>query len=210
VVPAEAPRATIASTVTASGGGTGWAAYLNLHDANSNAVAIGVQLDHGDAPSSGRPLVHANYVRAGQFGHAYGGTLIPAGSTHRWELRYYDGAGKAIFFLDGTPLLEAPMKLTGLIFYQTEVNARLDGDSVDATFGNTVIGGTKSGAPVAPVGTWNTQNFDFWHLEMQQTNSQSTVQGADMRGFGTIGGMNGGNWHTVNPPAAAIGMIHEQ
>lgn len=209
-VPNETPRATLAATVFFTGGGTGYAAYLNLHDAHANAVAMGAQLDQGDPPSSGKSLVHANYVRSGTFGHAYGEAAMPLGQASRWELRYYDGAGQAVFFRDGTPLLAISVKFTGQIFYQTEVNARLDGDSVDATFDNVVMGGTQPGnKPVIPSGGWNTRDFDFWRLDMQQTNG-SVVQGANMRGFGTIGGMNGGNWHTVNPPAAAIGMIAEQ
>ena len=209
-VPNETPRATLAATVSYTGGGTGYAAYLNLHDGNANAVAMGAQLDHGDPPSSGKSLVHANYVKSGTFGHAYGATAMPLGQANRWELRYYDAAGRAVFFRDGTPLLAVSIKFTGQIFYQTEVNARLDGDSVDARFDNVVMGGTQPGnKPVIPSGAWNTRDFDFWRLDMQQTNG-TIVQGANMRGFGTIGGMNGGNWHTVNPPAAAIGMIAEQ
>jgi len=194
--------------VSFSGAGTGWAAYLNLHDGNNSAVAMGVQSDAGDAPSSGRSLVHSNYVINGQFGHVYGSTPLPAHESHRWDLRYYAGAGRAILFQDGTPLLAVNIRLNGQVFYQTEVNARIDGDSVDATFGNTIVGGTKpNGSAVMPNGSWNTRDFNFWHLNMQQTNS--AVQGADMHGYGTISGMGSGNWHTVNPPAAAIGMIGE-
>jgi hypothetical protein len=210
-VPNEAPRATMSATVSFSGGGQGWAAYLNLHDANNNAVAMGAQSDVGDAPSSGRPMVHANYVVAGRFDHAYGTTQLPAHESHRWDLRYYDGAGRAILFQDGTALLGVSIRFSGTIFYQTEVNVKVDGDSVDATFGNCVVGGTKpGGAAVQPNGQWNTRDFDFYRLDMQQTNDQAIVQGANMRGFGTASGMGGGNWHTVNPPAAAIGMIAEQ
>ena len=208
-VPNEAPRATISATVSSSGGGHGWAAYLNLHDGNNNAVAMGTQSDDGDTPSSGHPMDHVNVVNNGHFTHAYGTTPEPPGQSHRWEVRYYDGAGKAIFFQDGTPLLGVSIKLVGRVFYQTEVNCKVDGDSVDATFTNVTIGGTKDGAPVTPSGTWNTHGFNFWNLQMQQTNDQSIVQGANMHGFGTIGGMGNKDWDTANPPAAAIGMITE-
>jgi hypothetical protein len=211
VVPAEAPRAIVSATVSFSGTGEGWAAYLNLHDAHSNAVAMGAQSDVGDRPSSGRPMAHANYVINGRFAHAYGATAMPAGQSHRWDLRYYDTAGRAILFQDGAPLLGVSIRLVGRIFYQTEVNAKVDGDSVDATYSNVSIGGIKpSGGPVLPNGVWNTSDFDFWQLDMRQTDDPSVVQGANMRGGGTIGNLGSRDWHTASPPAAAIGMITEQ
>jgi len=228
-VPAEAPRATISATVSFSGGGRGWAAYLGLHDANGNAVAMGAQSDQFDPPSGGRPFVHANYVNAtdaGQgtgFHHLYGGDAMTPNETHNWEVRYFDGARKAMFFLDGVGLLQVPIKMSGRLFFQTEVNCAQNGDSVDAHYTNVRIGGTVPsgnghGTTVEPNGTWNTTSFDFWHLDMQQTNSP-TVQGANMHGFGTISGMPPGtDWHTIETynhgqyagrPAGAIGMIAE-
>ena len=211
VVPAEAPRATVAATVTYGGSGKGWAAYLNLHDAHGNAIAIGGQTDTGDSGSNGQPMVHANRVVNGSFDHAYGTTQLPAGQTHRWELRYYENAGQAVFFRAGTPILSIGIKLVGRVFYQAEVNCKNDGDSIDATFNDMRIGGTKAdGSAVLPNGVWNTNDFDFWRLDMRQTNDGSIVQGADVRGGGTIGGMGAKDWHTASPPAAAIAMITEQ
>lgn len=211
IVPTEGPRATVEATVRFSGNGHGWAAYLNLHDANSNAVAMGAQSDTGDPPSGGQPTLHANYVIAGRFDHAYGSRRMPAGETHRWALRYYEGAGKAIFFQDGAALLEVPIRLVGRVFYQTEVNVKVDGNSVDATFDDVRVGGTKpGGAAVVPNGQWNTNDFDFYGLDMQQTNAASVVQGARMRGVGTASGLNGKDWHTAPNPVGAIGMITEQ
>jgi hypothetical protein len=210
-IPSEAPRATVGATVTYSGGGDGWAAYLNLHDAHSNAIAIGGQSDTGDSGSNGRPMLHANRVINGHFDHAYGATQLTAGETHRWELRYYEKAGQALFFRDGAALLSIGIKLVGRVFYQTEVNCKNDGDSVDATFNGVRIGGIKGdGSPVLPNGVWNTTDFDFWRLDMRQTNDVSVVQGANVRGGGTIGGMGSKDWHTASPPAAAIAMITEQ
>ena len=221
--PNEAPRATIAATVSFSGSGRGYAAYLNVHDTHANAVAMGAQSDTNDPPSGGRPVVHANVVRNGVFSHVYGGDVMNQNESHRWELRYYDGAGKAMLFVDNVGLLQVDLKLSGRLFFQTEVNAADNGDHVDATYTNVVIGGTVPGGnghgtTVEPNGTWNTKDFDFWGLDMEQSN-KPTVQGANMRGVGTLSGLPPGtDWHTIESynhgqyagrPTAGIGMIAE-
>lgn len=222
-----APRGTITANVRFSGSGVGYAAYLNIHDLEGNAVAMGMQSDVNDSPTEGRPWVHTNvfrdpdHVPAGSpagFDHKYGTLQLQNNVTYKFQLDYLRERELARLKIDDVIVLEVPVRLVGRLFFQTEVNVARNGDSVDATFTDVRIGGFVAegngrGTAVEPNGTWNTSSFDFYDLDMQQLDSE--VQGADMRGSGTASGVpDGKDWHTVETvrpgePLAAIGMIAE-
>lgn len=220
-----AARGTISANVRFSGSGVGYAAYLNLHDGHGNAVAMGVQDDVNAPETGGRPVVHANVFRANPpaglpagFDHAYGGLELRPNVTYEFQLDYLDEPQRARLWVDGLPVLEIPVRLRERLFFQTEINVAVEGDSIDATFSDVRIGGHIPGGngksnTVEPSGKWNTTSFDFYGLDMEQLDGE--VQGADMRGRGTASGVPAGHdWHTVetvNPgePLAAIGMIAE-
>lgn len=219
------PRGTISSDVRFTGSGEhGWAVYLNIHDAFGNGVAMGVQDDAKAPETFGRTVVHANVFRAdpvnGQqgFDHAYGSLELRENTTYEFQLDYLRERQLARLWVDGTVALEIPVTMRERLFFQTEVNVAQNGDSVDATFSDVRIGGfvpegNGRGTTVEPNGTWNTRDFEFYNLQMEQTDSE--VQGADMHGFGTASGVPAGHdWHTVETvrpgePLAAIGMIAE-
>jgi len=213
------PRASIQGTVDLSGGGVGYASYLNLHDVNGNAVAFGFQADINDRSTDGLPTLHYNVAQNGTFAsHRYYDMQAPSGGAV-WNLSYYEGAQNyAVFSINGTPVASADVTLSGRVFFQTEVNAAQNGDTVHSTFQNVTIGGQWSnGQAVRPNGTWNTSSFDFWGLDAAQTNF--TVQGANFALGGTLAGLPAGaDWDNIESinngqyagkPAGAIGMIAE-
>lgn len=215
------PRATISSNVRFSGGGEhGWAVYLNIHDIHGNAIAIGVQDDVKAPETFGKTVVHANVVRNHVFDHSYGQLELRENTTYKFQLDYLQELGLARFYVDGILAMEVSVSMRERLFFQTEVNVANNGDFVDATFSDVRIGGhvrnNENGSGdglVRPNGTWNTKDFDFYGLDMEQLDTD--VQGADMRGRGTASGVPACcDWHTVetvNPgkPLAAIGMIAE-
>lgn len=220
-----AARGSISADVRFRGSGIGWAAYLNIHDALGNGVAMGVQDDVNAPETGGRTVVHANVFRSnppagspGGFDHAYGSLELHPNVTYEMQLDYLDQQQKARLWVDGLVVLEIPVRLRERLFFQTEVNVARNGDSVDATFTDVRIGGhipTGNGRStnVEPNGVWNTTSFDFYNLDMVQLDGD--IQGADMRGSGTASGVPPGHdWHTVETvrpgePLAAIGMIAE-
>jgi hypothetical protein len=215
------PRASIQGTIDMTGSGVGYASYLNLHDVNGNAVAFGFQADTHDRSSDGAPTLHYNAAQSGAFtAHRYYDMALPLGGSV-WNLSYYENQGGrnyALFSINGTPVAHAEVNLSGRVFFQTEVNAAQNGDTVHASFQNVTIGGRWSdGRAVAPNGTWNTSSFDFWNLDAAQTNS--AVQGANFSLGGTLSGLPAGaDWDNIESinngqyagrPAGAIGMIAE-
>lgn len=213
------PRASIQGTVDLTGSGVGFASYLNLHDTNGNAVAFGFQADVNDRSTDGLPMLHYNVAQGGAFAsHRYYDMQAPAGGAV-WNLSYYEGARNyAVFSINGTPVASADVTLSGRVFFQTEVNAARNGDTVYSTFQNVTIGGQWSnGQAVAPNGVWNTSSFDFWGLDARQTGG--SVQGANFALGGTLAGLPAGaDWDNIESinngqyagqPAGAIGMIAE-
>lgn len=221
------PRGTIKSDVRFTGGGEqGWAVYLNIHDGFGNGVAMGVQDDLKAPETFGKTMVHANVFRAdavnGQtgFDHAYGSLELRENTTYQFQLDFLRERQLARLWVDGVIALEIPVGMRERLFFQTEVNVANNGDFVDAVFSNVTIGGVVPegngrSTTVEPNGTWNTSDFDFYNLDMEQLDTD--VQGADMRGQGTASGVpEGYDWHTVETspgnqgrPLAAIGMIAE-
>lgn len=214
------PRAYVEGTVDMTGSGVGYAAYLNLHDANGNAVAFGYQADVNDRSSDGAPMLHFNVAQNGAFtAHRYYDMVAPVGGAP-WRLAYYEQGGHnyAVFSVNGTAVASADVTMSGRVFFQTEVNAAQNGDTVNASFQNVTIGGQwADGRAVVPNGVWNTSSFDFWNLNAVQTNS--SVQGANFLLGGTMNGLPAGaDWDTIElinngqyagQPAGAIGMITE-
>ncbi|MBY6266412.1 hypothetical protein EI613_31610 (plasmid) [Azospirillum sp. 412522] len=213
------PRASIQGTVNLTGSGVGYASYLNLHDANGNAVAFGFQADANDRSTDGLPTLHYNVAQNGSFAaHRYYDMQAPGGGAV-WKLSYYEGDHNyAVFSINGTPVASADVTLSGRVFFQTEVNAAQNGDTVHSTFQNVVIGGQwANGRAVSPNGSWNTSSFDFWGLDAAQTSG--SVQGASFALGGTLSGLPAGaDWDNIESinngqfagkPAGAIGMIAE-
>jgi putative cell wall-binding protein len=206
-LPNERPRATVTATVAFSGSGTGYAANLNVHDASGNAVSLGVQSDSFDPASGGVRKVHAdlvNHVDVGLgtgFHSIYGNVDTVSSLPPTWELRYYASAREAALLMNDQAVLIVPIELDGRLFFETQVTARTNGDSVDAAFSNVQIGGTT------PNGMWNTHDFNFYGLQMVQTGG--AVQGASFHGFGRVAGLPpGGDWDSN--VVAGIAMIAEQ
>lgn len=221
-VPSNSPRAFIEADVSFTGSGVGYAAYLNLHDSSGNAVAFGYQSDINDRSSDGTPMLHANRVTDGVFDHRYFDLSSQNGQSQHWKLAYYenfDGTqDKAILFIDDQAVATSIVTLSDRVFFQAEVNAANNGDTVQANFDNIVIGGNwADGSAVQPNGTWNTSAFDFWGIDAQQTNQG--VQGADISIGGTLSGLpEGADWDNIESinngqyagqPAGGIAMITE-
>ncbi|MDM8553160.1 hypothetical protein QUF75_00300 [Desulfococcaceae bacterium HSG7] len=233
-IPACPPRATISADVKyqARQGNVGWAAYLNIHDAYNNAISFGVQADRNDVNTSAAiAYVHHMNVAGSIMSHRYHRTAVPSDQEQNWELRYWDNTetcrigknraakddtGKAILFIGGVAVGEAFLKLQDRLFFQPEINAAQNGDCVYADFYNTIIGGSwADGSAVAPNGTWNTSDFNFWGLDSSQLNS--LVQGANFYLNGCLAGLPAGcDWDSIQlpqcgsqAPTAAIAMIAE-
>lgn len=216
------PRAYIQGTVDLSGSGVGYASYFNLHDSNGNAVAFGYQADSNDRSSGGLPMLHYNLVQNGSFTHhRYYDLQATQGAAATWKLAYYENQGGknwAVFFINNTPMAYTEANLSGRIFFQTEVNAARNGDTVRSNFQNVTVGGQwSSGRTVTPNGSWNTSSFDFWGLDATQTGGSS--QNANFTLGGTLSGLPAGaDWDNIESinggqyagrPAGAIGMIAE-
>jgi hypothetical protein len=224
--PNESPRAIIETGgVTFSGAGRGWGVEIGFHDANGNAISMGAQSDQSAPESNGEPFVHANFVNATDVGlgtgfhHKYGPLSMPAGETHLWQINYYPDARQAAFFYDGVAVLTAPIAMSGRVFFRVQVTGAENGVHIDATFLNVNIeggipGGNGRTDHVEPNGTWNTSDFDFWGLDMTQTNPPE-VFGADFHGSGTVRGLpTGQDWNSIETqfpgkPVAGAGVIAE-
>jgi len=105
-VPNEAPRATIGGYVNYNGDddNVGWGVAINMHDAYGSAISFGYQADSND-PNSDQviPYLHYNRTSGGTqyFDHAYIGSYPGSEyTTQRWDLKYYESAGKVVFFLN--------------------------------------------------------------------------------------------------------------
>ncbi|MDM8553155.1 family 16 glycosylhydrolase [Desulfococcaceae bacterium HSG7] len=221
-VPGEAPRATISADVNYDGNSsnTGWAVYLNLHDNNGNAIAYGMQADVNATAtnlSADIPYLHYNRTEGGtaNFSHAYGSLQGTKNQTQHWDLKYYDQAGKAIFFIGGNAVGEAYIKLYDRIFFQVEINGARNGDFVRADYSNVSIGGTWSdGTAVRTNGVWN-DSFDNWGLNATRTGGSESS--ANFSLSGTVSGLPAGaDWDTIETqygysgkPVAAVAMITE-
>ena len=196
VIPSGNPYFTYTTTLSESGSGTGYSAYINSHDADDNAISVGVQTDSSSPESQGRPYYIWERVQSGQFSYDY---LGPASNgSLPVTLAWWQGAATAVFYEGSTPVADIGMDLNPQLFFQVEGNARVNGDSVNDTFTNVQISTPLSGS-------WNTSSFNFYGLTATDTNSQPQ-NGANFTVTGTVSGLPpSGNWDTNE--VAGIAMI---
>ncbi len=204
IIPAGNPYLTYSATLTESGSGTGHSAYINTHDANNNALSIGIQTDSASPESNGSPYYIWELVQGGIFTYSY---LGPA--SHGPEpvtLKWWKADNTAVFYAGSTPIADISVNLVPRLFFNAEGNARINGDSVNDTFTNTQISvGDTCPTYCGLNGSWNTSSFNFYGLSATNTNGQAQ-NGANFTVTGTVSGLPaGGTWDTN--VVAGIGMI---
>jgi len=203
-VPGGSPYLTYSANLTENGSGTGHSAYINAHDANSNAISIGIQSDSGAPESNGQPYYIWERVQGGKFTYSY---LGPAShSSLPVTLKWWQGDDTAVFYEGATPVADIDVHLDPRLFFNIEGNGRLNGDTVNDTITNTQISVGNSCPTFCGLnGSWNTTDFNFFGLHATNTNGQSQ-NGANFTVDGTVSGLpSGGNWD--NNLVAGIGMI---
>jgi hypothetical protein len=204
VVPAGTPYFTMSSTLAESGSGSGYSAYINSHDANSNALSVGIQTDTGSPESNGRPSYIWERVQNGKFTYDY---LGPASNGQEpVTLKWWKGDDTAVFYAGNTPLADISLHLDPRLFFGVEGNARLNGDSVNSTFSNVqVTVGDTCPTYCGLNGSWNVTDFNFYGLHAYNTNGQPK-NGANFTVNGTVAGLPpGADWDSNL--VAGIGMI---
>ena len=203
-VPSGSPYATYSATLTQGGSGTGYSSYINLHDANSNALAVGIQSDTGAPESRGAPMYIWERVQDGKFTYQYLGPAShsPTPITVKW----WKGEDVAVFYSGSTPLASIHTHLSPRLFFNAEGNARLNGDTVNSQVSNVQIAvGDTCPTYCGLNGAWNTSDFNFRGLTAARTNS-NTQNGANFKITGTVSGLGPGrDWDT--DLVAGIGMI---
>ena len=204
IIPSGTPYLTYSANVTEGGSGTGYSAYINAHDANNNALSVGIQSDTGAPESQGNPYYIWERVQNGTFTYQYLGAA-PTGS-HLITLKWWKADQVAVFYVDSTPIANISVNLIPRLFFNVEGNARLNGDSVNDTITNTQITvGDTCPTYCGLNGTWDTTSFNSYGLTATRTNS-NTQNGANFTVTGTVSGLPaGGNWD--NNLVAGIGMI---
>ena len=204
IIPSGTPYFTYSANVSENGSGTGYSAYINAHDAYSNAISVGIQTDQTSPESRGQPYYVWELVQNGHFTYDY---LAPAtNSSVPITLKWWSGDSTAVFYEGNTPLADIQVNLTPRLFFNVEGNARLNGDSVNDTFTNTQITvGYTCSAYCGLNGSWNTASFNSYGLTATNTNGASQ-NGANFTVTGTVNGLPvGGTWDTNE--VAGIGMI---
>jgi hypothetical protein len=204
VEPASAPYVTYSANLTENGSGTGYSSYINVHDANNNALAVGIQSDTGAPESRGAPMYIWERVQNGQFTYQY--LSAASHSSTPVTLKWWKGEDTAIFYINGQPLSQISMHLDPRLFFNAEGNARLNGDSVNSQVNNTQITvGDTCPTYCGLNGVWNTSNFNFHGLTATRTNG-NTQNGANFTISGTVNGLAPGHdWDS--DLVAGIGMI---
>jgi hypothetical protein len=207
-VPAGNPYFSYSANMTEGGSGSGYSSYINSHDADNNAISVGIQTDTSSPESHGQPYYVWELVQNGQFTYDY---LGPASNTSTpVTLKWWPGDSTAVFYVNGTPIADISVSLDPRLFFSVEGNARLNGDSVNDSFSNTQVTAGDSCPPVNSGdcglnGSWNTSSFNFHGLTATNTNGQSQ-NGANFTVNGTVSGLASGHtWDTDE--VAGIGMI---
>lgn len=203
-VPSGSPYLTYSATLTQAGSGTGYSAYLNAHDGNNNAIAVGIQTDTGSPESRGRPYFVWERVQNGRFTYGY---VKPAASNTSTQvtLKWWT-SGTAIFYVGAEPIAEIPLTLVPRLYFNAEGNARLNGDTVADTIANTQITvGNNCPSYCGLTGAWNTSSFNFHGLTATNTNGRPQ-NGADFTIQGRVSGLPPGKDWDSNL-VAGIGMI---
>lgn len=204
VEPGSTPYLTYNATLNESGSGTGHSAYINTHDANNNALSVGIQTDTSSPESKGQPYYAWERVQNGVFTFDY---LAPASpGDHSVSLKWWKDQQIAVFYADGQPLTNIDMNLIPRLFLSAEGNARKNGDSVNSKVNNVqVTVGDTCPTYCGLNGTWNTSSFNFYGLTATRTNG-STQNGANFTISGTVSGLpSNGDWDSYL--VAGIGMI---
>jgi hypothetical protein len=203
-VPSGTPYFTYSVTINEGGSGSGYSAYINGHDNNNDAVAVGIQSDVTDPYSNGQPYYIWELVQNGSFSYAYLGPA-PAGNDPV-TLSWWQGSNTAVFYEGTTPVADIPVSLTPRLFFSVEGDARQNGDSVNDVFTNTQITvGNDCPTYCGLFGTWNTSQFNYYGLQATRANS-AAQNGADFTVTGTASGVPaGGNWGSYL--IAGIAMI---
>lgn len=204
VEPPGAPYLTYSATLNESGSGTGYSAYINAHDAGSNALAVGIQTDTSSPESKGNPYYAWERVQNGNFTFDY---LAPAvAGNHDVILKWWKNEQTAVFYADGRPLANIDVNLVPRLFFNAEANARKNGDTVNSQVNNVQIAvGDTCPQYCGLNGTWNTTDFNSYGLSATKTNGFAQ-NGANFTITGTVTGLPAnGDWdsHLV----AGIGMI---
>ena len=168
-----APYLTFSATLTEGGAGTGYSAYINAHDANANAISVGIQTDQFSPQSNGVPYYIWERVQGGHFTYQY---LAPASSNTALPvtLAWWQGAQTAVFYAGSTPIASIPVQLTPRLFFGIEGDARINGDSVNDTIANAqVTVGNSCPTYCGLNGAWNTSSFNSYGLAARNTNGLS-------------------------------------
>ena len=204
VIPPGSPYLIYDNTLTESGTGTGYSAYINAHDAHSNALAVGIQTDSASPESQGQPYYIWELVQGGKFTFDYLGQATPG--SHLVTLKWWKGDDTAVFYVDGAPIADISAHFDPRLFFNIEGNARINGDTVNDTFTNAQISvGDTCPTYCGLNGAWNTASFNTAGLTATRTNS-STQNGANFTVSGTVAGLAPGHdWDSDQ--VAGIGMI---
>ncbi len=209
VLPDGNPYFTYTDTVTENGSGSGYSAFINVHDAHSDAVSVGIQSDTTSPTSKGDPWFMWERVEGGNFSHSY---IQPAShSPYQITLEWWASpVNEAVFSVNASPIAEFPMYLTPRLFFQVEGDGRQEGDSVNDTFGPVQISvGDSCPTYCGLNGSWNTagMNFNTYGLQAIQTNG-NPQNGASFAVRGTVTGLRiGQNWGNTMPMPWGIAMI---
>lgn len=204
VIPPGSPYATYSATLNEGGSGTGYSAYINTHDANSNALAVGIQTDSAAPESSGNPYYIWERVQGGVFTYSY--ISSAAAGDNPVTLKWWKGDNTAVFYAGNTPIANIDVNLIPRLFFNAEGNARKNGDSVNSAIKNVQITvGDTCPTYCGLNGSWNTSDFNSYGLAATNTNGLAQ-NGADFTISGTVSGLPAnGDWdsHLV----AGVGMI---
>jgi hypothetical protein len=204
-IPSGTPYFTYSANVNESGSGSGYSAYINSHDADNNAISVGIQTDTSSPESNGEPYYAWERVQNGSFSYDY---LGPAASntSEPVTLKWWPSDSTAVFYEGSTAVSDISLDLSPRLFFSVEGNARENGDKVNDTITNTQItAGTSCPTYCGLSGSWNTSSFNFYGLTATNTNGD-TQNGANFTVTGTVSGLSSGqNWDTNE--VAGIGMI---
>jgi hypothetical protein len=204
-VPSGTSYFTYSANVNEAGSGSGYSSYINSHDADNNAISVGIQTDSSSPESNGQPDYIWERVQNGQFTYDY---LGPAASntSEPVTLKWWPNDSTAVFYEGSTPVADIELDLSPRLFFSIEGNARQNGDTVNDTMTNAQINvGNSCPTYCGLNGSWNTSSFNFYGLSAHDTNGQ-TQNGANFTVTGTVSGLSSGeNWDTNE--VAGIAMI---
>ena len=203
IVPAGNPYLTYSDTITESGSGSGYSAYINAHDAYNNAISVGIQTDSTSASSHGLPYYAWERVQNGIFSYEY--LSQASNNPTNIELAWWPQDSTVVFYVNGTPITDVTVSLSPRLFFNIEGNARQNGDTVNDTFGPTNINVGDCPSTCGLNGSWNVSSFNSYGLYATNTNGD-TQNGATFTVRGTVSGLaSGQTWNTNE--VAGIGMI---